>query len=59
MLFAEAIEADNTNRGLNNSSSPARTEFNNCFIIFWKYFKLSLNACFVSKKTQAANNGTA
>ena len=22
-------------------------------------FKLSLNACFVSKKTQAANNGTA
>ena len=27
-------EADNTNRGLNNSSYPARTEFNNCFIIF-------------------------
>ena len=52
-------EADYTNRGLNNFSYPARTEFNNCFIIFLKYFKLSLNACFVSKKTQAANNGTA
>ena len=52
-------EAAYTNRGLNNSSYPARTEFNNYFIIFWKYFKLSLNACFVSKKTQAANNGTA
>ena len=51
-------EAENTNRGLNNSLYPARTEFNNCFIIFWKYFKLSLNACFVSKKTQAANNET-
>ena len=24
-----------------------------------EYFKLSLNAWFVSKKTQAANNGTA
>ena len=52
-------EADSTNRRLNNSSYSARTEFNNCFIIFWKYFKLSLNACFVSKKTQATNNGTA
>ena len=31
----------------------------NCFIIFSKYFKFSLNACFISKKTQAANNGTA
>ena len=58
--FVLSASADNTNRGLNNSSYPARTEFNNCFIIFWKYFKLSLNACFVSKKTQAANiNGTA
>ena len=28
-------------------------------IIILKYFKLSLNACFVSKKTQAAKNGTA
>ena len=46
----------NTNRGLNNSSYPARTEFNNCLIIF---LKLSLNACFVSKNTQAANNGIA
>ena len=27
-------EADNTNRGLNNSSYPARTDFNNCFIIY-------------------------
>ena len=26
---------------------------------FKKYFKLRLNACFVSKKTQAASNGTA
>ena len=59
MCYLSKPEADNTNRGLNNSSYPARTEFNNCFIIFWKYFKLSLNACFVSKKTQAANNGTA
>ena len=24
----------NTNRGLNNSSYPTRTEFNNCFIIY-------------------------
>ena len=56
----KAEVCDNTNRGLNNSSYPARTEFNNCFIIFWKYFKLSLNACFVSKKTQVLiNNGTA
>ena len=49
---------DYTNRGLNNTSYPARTEFNNCFIIFRKYFKLSLNAWFVSKNA-AANNGTA
>ena len=27
-------EADNTNRGLNNSSFPTRTEFNNCLIIY-------------------------
>ena len=27
-------EADNTNRRLNNSSYPTRTEFNNCFIIY-------------------------
>ena len=26
-------EADNTNRGLNNSRNQAKTEFNNCFII--------------------------
>ena len=43
----------NANRGLNDSSYPARTEFNNCFIIYWKYFALRLNACFVGKKTQA------
>ena len=27
-------EADNTNRGLNNSSYPTRTEFSNFFIIY-------------------------
>ncbi len=27
---AGKAEADNTNRGLNNSSYPTRTEFNNC-----------------------------
>ena len=27
------VEADNTNRGLNNSRNHAKTEFNNCFII--------------------------
>ena len=27
-------EADNTNRGLSNSSYLARTEFNNCFIVY-------------------------
>ena len=26
-------EADNTNRSFNNSRYPAKTEFNNCFII--------------------------
>ena len=30
---SEAV-ADNTNLALNNSSYPARTEFNNCFIIY-------------------------
>ena len=29
-----SASADNTNRGLNNSSYPTRTEFNNCFIIY-------------------------
>ena len=29
------------------------TEFDNCFIIYWKDFALRLNACFVGKKTQA------
>ena len=43
----------NANRGLHDSSYRARTEFNNCFIIYWKYFALRLNACFVCKKTQA------
>ena len=35
-------EADNTNRGLNNSSYPTRTEFNNCFIIYLLFAKLFL-----------------
>ena len=30
--------SDNTNRGLNNSSYPVRTEFNNCFIIYFLIF---------------------
>jgi hypothetical protein len=33
-LQKSTAEADNTNRGLNNSSYPTRTEFNNCFIIY-------------------------
>ncbi len=55
-------EADNTNRGLNNSSYPTRTEFNNCFIIYLYlyrtyvlyiytciYIGLRVNACTVNK----------
>ena len=34
LCYLPKAEADNTNRDLNNSSYPARTEFNNCFIIF-------------------------
>ena len=33
-------EVDNTLRYLQNSSYPAKTEFNNCFIIHSKYFLL-------------------
>ena len=40
-----------------NQSQPRNISL--YIIIFWKYFKLSLNVCFVSKKTQVANNGTA
>ena len=28
------VEADNTNRGINNFTYPIRTEFNNCFNIY-------------------------
>ena len=30
------MQVDNTNRGLDNSSYHAKTEFNNCFIIYLK-----------------------
>ena len=43
----------NANRSLNDSSYPARTEFNDCFIIYRKYFALRLNAGFVGMKTPA------
>ena len=33
-VYLPKPETDNTNRGLNNSSYPTRTEFNNCFIIY-------------------------
>ena len=39
--------ADNTNRGLNNSSYPTKTEFNNCFIIYLYLQTSSLNKSFV------------
>ena len=34
LCYLPKAEAVNTNRGLNNSSYPTRTEFNNCFIIY-------------------------
>ena len=40
-------EADNTNRGLNNSSYPTRTEFNNYFIIYLYLRTFSLKKSFV------------
>ena len=40
-------EADNANRGLNNSSYPTRTEFNNCFIIYLYLRTFSLKKSFV------------
>ncbi len=44
---------DSTNRGLNNSSYPMRTEFNNCFIIYL-YIYIGLRvACIVNKSMQA------
>ena len=43
-------EADNTNRSLNNSSYPTRTEFNNCFIIYLYLRTFSLKKSFVSLK---------
>ncbi len=55
MLSKPKAEADNTNRALNNSSYPRRTEFNNCFIIYLYtvYIGLRVNACIVNKNTQA------
>ena len=35
-------EADNTNRGLNNSSYPMRTEFNNCFTIYFYFLSMRM-----------------
>ena len=32
-------EEDNANRGLNNSRYPAKTEFNNYFIIYTHYYQ--------------------
>ena len=32
------IEVDNTLRDLQNSSNPTKAEFNNCLIIYSKYF---------------------
>ena len=40
-------EADNTNRGLNNSSYPTRNEFNNCFIIYLYLRTFCLKKLFV------------
>ena len=35
VIFREPkAEKDNTNRGLSNFSYPAKTELNNCFIIY-------------------------
>ena len=34
----EEVEVDNTLRDLQNSSYPTKAEFNNCFIIYSKYF---------------------
>ena len=49
-------EADNTNRGLNNSSYPTRTEFNNCFITYLYLRTISLKKSFVFPlKSQEAN----
>ncbi len=51
LIFVTAIV---TKRGLNNSSYPTRTEFNNCFIIYlYIYRTYRVNACIVNKNTQA------
>ena len=39
MLSSEA-EVDNIHRDLHNSSHHTKAEFNNCFIIHSKYFKV-------------------
>ena len=33
VIYRSEAEADNTNRGLDNSPYHTKTEFNNCFII--------------------------
>ena len=38
VLSVEA-EADNANRGLKNFSYPMRTEYNNCFIIYFYLYR--------------------
>ena len=47
LCYLPKAEADNTNRGLNNSSYPTRTEFNNCFIIYLYLQTFSLKKSFV------------
>ena len=46
-LSKPKAEVDNTNRGLNNSSLPTRTEFNNCFIIYLYLRTFPLKKSFV------------
>ena len=43
-LSKPEAQADITNRGLNNLSYSVKTEFNNCFIIYGKYFGLISDA---------------
>jgi hypothetical protein len=37
---SEADEADNIDRGLNNSGCHAKTQSNNCFLYIWRYLKV-------------------
>ena len=57
MLSTPKTEADNTNRGLNNSSYPTRTEllfiFITVLLFICIYIGLRVNACVVKKNTQA------